>query len=144
MTGCSACSSGAPPTIPTSQGAFTTRIGVRYGPPHASSTAVYLEGLIDAYQLAVKENDQARRKSYKAAIMGLAVSTQIQFIDGVDMFYIEKDKRHTVYGGLRTTDYDNRIRVDNVQHALMGSNEFSRCLAPKAAGESAERVVADG
>jgi hypothetical protein len=97
----------------------------QFGPPHASSTAVYLEGLIDAYQLAVKEKDETRRKRYRAAIMGgLRASMQIQYVDGVDMFYIEK--RETVYGGLRTTEYDNRIRVDNVQHMLMGLQRIIR------------------
>ena len=57
---------------------------------------------------------------------GLRASMQIQFIDGVDMFYIETAKRDTVYGGLRTTEYDNRIRVDNVQHALMGIQRILR------------------
>lgn len=90
-----------------------------FGPPHASSTAVYLEGLIDAYQLAVMEKDEARRKRYRTAILrGLRSLMQLQFTDGVDMFYISQRER--VYGGLRTTVYDNRIRVDNVQHALMG------------------------
>ncbi len=91
----------------------------QYGQPHASSTGVYMEGLIDAYQLATMEKDEKRRKTYRDAIIGgIRASMQIQYVDGVDMFYIEN--RPTVYGGLRTTEYDNRIRVDNVQHVLMG------------------------
>ncbi len=97
----------------------------QYGVPHASSTAVYLEGLIDAYDLAVKVGDTARAKKYKKAIKGgIRALQQIQFMDDVDMFYIEK--RPTVYGGLRTTEFDNRIRVDNVQHALMGLQRIVR------------------
>ncbi len=97
----------------------------KYGVPHASSTAVYLEGLIDAYDLAVKEGETKRAKKYKDAIKGgLRALRQIQYVDGIDMFYIEK--RNTVYGGLRTTEFDNRIRVDNVQHALMGLQRIVR------------------
>jgi hypothetical protein len=42
---------------------------------------------------------------------------QLQFVDDVDMFYV--GARDRVRGGLRTTVYDNQIRVDNVQHVLM-------------------------
>jgi hypothetical protein len=33
------------------------------------------------------------------------------------MFYLAKKDR--VQGGLRTAGYDNTVRLDNVQHALM-------------------------
>jgi hypothetical protein len=90
-----------------------------FGPPHASSTAVYLEGLIDAWQLARAVGDQARADRYRLAILrGLRSLMQLQFRDDVDMYYVSD--RNRVEGGLRTTEYDNGIRVDNVQHALMG------------------------
>ena len=43
---------------------------------------------------------------------------QLQFVDEIDTFYISKPER--VLGGVRTNEYDNAIRVDNVQHSLMG------------------------
>ncbi|MFT3927616.1 MAG: hypothetical protein QM778_34110 [Myxococcales bacterium] len=117
---------------PDQPGRFYDPDRPQFGQPHASSTAVYLEGLIDAYQLTVKEKDEARRKSYRDAILGgLRATMQIQFMDGVDMFYIEQ--RDTVYGGLRTTEYDNRIRVDNVQHALMGIQRIVRIFGAEGA-----------
>jgi hypothetical protein len=100
----------------------------QFGPPHASSTGVYLEGLIDAYRLAVASKDEARGKSYRLAILrGLRALMQIQYVDGVDMFYIAR--RDRVLGGLRTTEYDNRIRVDNVQHSLMGIQRIVRTFS---------------
>ena len=42
---------------------------------------------------------------------------QLQFSDAVDMYYVSQ--RDRVEGGLRTTVYDNAIRVDNVQHGLL-------------------------
>ena len=42
---------------------------------------------------------------------------QLQFRDGVDMYYVARTER--VHGGIRTEAYDNAIRVDNVQHGLM-------------------------
>ncbi|MGJ3245663.1 MAG: aspartyl/asparaginyl beta-hydroxylase domain-containing protein [Elainellaceae cyanobacterium] len=89
-----------------------------YGPPHASSTGVYLEGLADAYGLALQTQDHERAERYEAVIWrGLRSIRQLQFRDAVDLFYVSD--RTKVQGGLRTTVYDNVIRVDNVQHCLM-------------------------
>ncbi|MEO1147895.1 MAG: aspartyl/asparaginyl beta-hydroxylase domain-containing protein [Cyanobacteria bacterium J06638_22] len=106
-----------------------------YGPPHASSTGVYLEGLAEAYQLAVKVEDADRAQPYQQAIWhGFRSVRQLQFRDAVDWFYISKTA--SVHGGLRTTVYDNVIRVDNVQHCLMALlklehlPEFTKAIAP--------------
>lgn len=89
-----------------------------YGPPHASSTGVYLEGLADALYLAETANDAGRAARYRTAIRrGLRSARQLQFLDEIDMFYISR--RDAVHGGLRTETYNNEIRVDNVQHNLM-------------------------
>lgn len=89
-----------------------------FGPPHASSTGVYLEGLAEALRLADAAGDEARATAYRRAIWrGLRSLRQLQFKDPRDAFYISQRER--VIGGLRTEAYDNRIRVDNVQHALL-------------------------
>lgn len=89
-----------------------------FGPPHASATGVYLEGLADAYRLAEDQGDAGRAKAYATAIWrGLRSLRQLQFLDDVDMFYV--DGRDKVHGGLRTETYNNEVRVDNVQHGLM-------------------------
>ena len=89
-----------------------------FGPPHAASTGAYLEGLAEAFRLAGAVGDEARRAAYAAAIRrGLRNLRQLQFVEETEMFYISK--RDRVLGGLRTECYDNTIRVDNVQHALM-------------------------
>jgi hypothetical protein len=91
-----------------------------FGPPHASSTGVYLDGLIDAYTLAKAIGDDERTDRYRLAIRrGLRSVMQLQFADDVDMYYVTGDERDRVLGGLRTNPYDNEIRVDNVQHNLM-------------------------
>lgn len=93
--------------------------GKGYGVPHASSTGVYLEGLIDAWQLARDLGDAERKEFYRVAMVrGLRSMMQLQFVDDVDMFYVRD--RKPVEGGIRTTVFDNRIRCDNVQHPLMG------------------------
>ncbi len=89
-----------------------------FGPPHASSTGVYLEGLADAYDLARAVGDEGRANAYADAIRaGTRNLRQLQFKDEADMFYVEHRER--VAGAVRTNAYDNTVRVDNVQHGLM-------------------------
>jgi hypothetical protein len=92
--------------------------GRPFGPPHASSTGVYLEGLVDAFALARALGDQARADRYRRAICGgIRSAMQLQFADETDLYYVRD--REACEGALRTTVYDNEIRVDNVQHMLM-------------------------
>ena len=91
-----------------------------YGPPHASATGVYLEGLIDAFELARRLGDDERRERYRLAIVrGLRSVEQLTLRDEVDMFYLSPEARALVHGGVRTTVYDNIVRIDNVQHNQM-------------------------
>ena len=99
-------------------GRFYDSTRTYYGPPHASSDGVYLEGLVDAYLLAKETGDRQRQENYVRAIRyGIRSLMQLQFADEIDMYYVSKIDN--VLGGLRTTHYDNSIRVDNVQHGLM-------------------------
>ena len=106
-------------SYPDTPGRFYDTSRPQYGPPHASSDGVYLEGLVDAYLLAKEVGDSQRAANYARSIRYVLRSLmQLQFADEIDMFYISKTEN--VLGGLRTTHYDNAIRVDNVQHGLMG------------------------
>lgn len=103
-----------------------------FGPPHASSTGVYLEGLTDARMLARMAGDKEREQRYNTTIKrALRSLMQLQFVNDVDTFYISKKPR--VLGGVRTNEYDNAIRVDNVQHSLMG---LQKLLDDMAAGNA--------
>jgi hypothetical protein len=67
--------------------------------------------------------DAARQEAYRRALIrGLRSLTQLTFLDDTDLFYVSK--RDAVFGGVRTTVYDNSIRVDNVQHSLMAALEI--------------------
>jgi hypothetical protein len=89
-----------------------------YGKSHASATGVYLEGLIDAFELARIHGDGRRMQGYRLAILrGAANLARLQFRTDEDMFYVRD--RIRVEGGIRTEVYDNEIRIDNVQHGLM-------------------------
>ncbi len=126
---------------PDVQGRFYDSKHSNYGPPHASSTGVYLEGLVDAYQLATQTGDAHRAKNYQQVIWrGLRSVRQLQFRDEIDLFYVSKPS--PVQGGIRTTVYDNVIRVDNVQHCLMALlklmqlPEFSQATTPSLIDET--------
>ncbi|PRQ04025.1 hypothetical protein [Enhygromyxa salina] len=100
------------------KGRFYSR-ETNYGSAHASSTGVYIEGMIDAYEMAKIVGDKPREDRYRKALSRAIRSVmQIQFVDDVDMFYVTDRER--TKGGLRTTVIRNEIRVDNVQHVLMG------------------------
>ena len=99
-----------------------------FGPPHASSTAVYLEGLADAVALARTIGERDRLDRYRTAILrGLRSLSQLTFKDDVDMFYVAK--RDAVRGGVQTAEYDNAVRVDNVQHALTAIDKILRVMS---------------
>lgn len=103
---------------PDLEGRFYDPDHPEYGPPHASSTGVYLEGLAVAADLARQVGESDRATQYEAAIWwGIRSLRQLQFRDAADLFYIARPA--AVHGGLRTTVYNNVIRVDNVQHGLM-------------------------
>ncbi|MFO7563112.1 MAG: hypothetical protein R6X02_10755 [Enhygromyxa sp.] len=103
---------------PDEKGQFYA-VDKRWGIPHASSTGVYLEGLIDAWQLARDLGEDDKREFYRIAMLrGIRSMMQLQFVDDVDMFYVSKTK--AVEGGIRTNVFDSAIRCDNVQHPLMG------------------------
>ena len=94
-----------------------------FGPPHASSTAVYLEGLADALAIAREVGDATRAAAYRRAVeRGLRSLRQLQFRDRNDAFYVSKTAR--VMGALRTEAYDNAVRIDSAAHALAASVKF--------------------
>ncbi|MGP1255046.1 MAG: hypothetical protein ACTS10_11565 [Kiloniellales bacterium] len=107
------------PLTPCFWGRFYDPERPDYGPPHASSTGVYVEGLAAALALAIEAGETVRAARYERAIWRAARNLrQLQFKGPIDAFYIRR--RSKVFGGLRTETYNNEIRVDNVQHGLMG------------------------
>jgi hypothetical protein len=105
-------------TYPDEKGRFYVP-NKAYGVPHASSTGVYIEGLIDAWQFARDVGDPVRQERYRVALIrGIRSMMQLQFVDDVDLFYVADPR--LIVGGIRTTEYKSDIRCDNVQHPLMG------------------------
>jgi hypothetical protein len=117
-------------TLPSidARGGFYDPMSTADGLPCAATTGEYLQSLVDAYRLAGQASDSARASTYELAIWrGLRSIRQLQFKDDIDMFYISK--RTKVAGAVRTTVYDNTIRIDNVQQNLMAMLKL--CHLPK-------------
>ena len=89
----------------------------KYGPPHASSTAIYSEGLADALRLASELKDTERMKNYAYAILwGFRSLFQLQFVPETTFYLADKK---AVIGSIHTTVINLNTRVDNTQHATM-------------------------
>lgn len=102
---------------PDLRGRFYDPSHPEYGPPHASSTGVYLEGLADACVVARAVGDSRRACAYGVVVRrGLRSLRQLQFRDSSDAFYVSRSER--VLGALRTEVYDNTVRLDSTAHAL--------------------------
>lgn len=102
---------------PDLQGRFYNPRRPDFGPPHAASTGVYLEGMADALALARSTGERKRAKAYKSAIdRGMRNLRQLQFRDQRDAYYVSRKQR--VMGALRTEAYDNAVRIDSAAHAL--------------------------
>lgn len=90
----------------------------QYGPPHASATGVYMEGLAEAFLLARRLGDTRRAEAYRKSLLRAARSLrQMQYSTPLSMFYLHRKER--VRGAIRTSSFDNTVRIDNVQHGLM-------------------------
>jgi hypothetical protein len=80
--------------------------------------------------LARDVGDERRAEAYRLAIRrGLRSVMQLQFTNHLDMYYISK--KELAQGGIRTTFYDNAIRIDNVQHNLMAAMRITEVFSPQ-------------
>lgn len=115
-----------PGSAPDMIGRFYVEEFAWNGPPHASSTAVYVEGLTHAYDLARGAADRPRAEAYLNSIRyGLRSLMQLQYRPE-NAFYLRHKNRSV--GGLRTTVTDNQLRCDSTQHAVMAAIAALRFL----------------
>ncbi len=111
-----------------------------FGPPHASSTAIYLEGLAAAFDSARALGETARADRYARTIWrGLRHLCQLQFRAPWEGFYLSYPER--VMGGLRSRVWDNTLRIDNAQHTIAASLAILRQPALLAAKPAPEDLV---
>ena len=88
----------------------------QYGTPHSASTAVYLEGVAYAYEIAEMVEDFERVYEYKKSIvLGTHNLMNLQF-KGADMYYMANPQR--VWGAIRVEVDNSRIRIDTTGHTI--------------------------
>lgn len=84
--------------------------------PHSSSDAVYLEGLLYAYELAVTLEDDDRARRYKDAIdLVSGRLIQLQYKAGQPDFQAPLER---YIGAIPIREGNPSVRVDTTQHAL--------------------------
>ncbi len=102
---------------PDSKGQFYSPEHPEWGAPHASATAVYLEGLASALEVARLVGDTERAERYEETIRrGLHNLAQLQYRGSVSSYLAVRPER--ARGALKTAPFDVRVRIDNVAHAL--------------------------
>lgn len=81
------------------------------------TTSVFLEGISEAYTVALMVNDSDHVEKYSTSLRnGTRFILQTQWTHQ-NAFYVE-DKSKTI-GGFKTSLTDTSIRIDNTQHAVM-------------------------
>lgn len=91
----------------------------QYGSPHASSDAVYVEGLAYARELARKVGDQEReRKYYDALVAGVHNLDRLQYERGLLSIFVDKAVSKRIEGGVMTNVCNGSVRIDTQAHAV--------------------------
>ncbi|MFH1546650.1 MAG: hypothetical protein ABIE14_04700 [Patescibacteria group bacterium] len=86
----------------------------KYGPPHSSSTAVYVEGVAYAHAVAEKSGDAERTKNYReAARLGARSLLQLQFTFKNSR---EFENPERLIGAIRRAVDRSEIRIDQIGH----------------------------
>lgn len=88
-----------------------------FGPPHASSTAIYTESLTAATRALNNAGMTRVANTFaRGAQRGLSNLRALQYLEITDLFRFAYPQR--VAGALRTEVYDLTVRIDSVAHAL--------------------------
>lgn len=118
------------PRYPDIWGRFFNPRFRQYGMPHSSSTGIYCEGMVYAYEIARMRGDHERMDRYRRSILLASLNIMnMQFGEG-DTFYLGHPER--VYGALKAGVHQNYIRVDTTQHS---ADAFTRILKVFSPGE---------
>jgi hypothetical protein len=104
------------------------------------STAVYMEGLVDAARTADAVGDEKRAARYRDVLHKAArFVLQLRF-KPEEAYYVASPSE--VIGGMRNTPFDPTLRIDHVQHALaalLGAADLMPAEAPAKPGVSSHQ-----
>jgi hypothetical protein len=118
---------------------------------NSASTAVYAESLASASELARDAGDRGRESAYAAAARLAAWNLANLQFRGENMYYVAHPEK--VRGGIRTSVYENRLRIDNTQHAIdalrvilavLGDQDLGRDASKRRSSETSGESGAPG
>ncbi|MBU1090005.1 hypothetical protein KKF38_04430 [Patescibacteria group bacterium] len=115
------------PIEPATLGRFyNSEKHAEYGPPHSSSTAVYVEGLTYAFETAEKIDDGERVKNYREAVrLGTRSLLQLQFTFENSR---EFENPERLVGAIRRAVDRNEIRIDQIGHTANALPRMKKIL----------------
>lgn len=124
------------PQLPIYCGGFATSYFGRSG----VSSAVYLEGFVDAVRTAEAMGDRQRAERYREVVrLGARFVVQLRFREA-EAYYV-RSLRDTI-GGVRSSPANSIMRIDNMQHALAAALGASEVLSKSSQSTSATQPAA--
>jgi len=92
------------------------------------ATAAYLEGFADALSLARDVKDADRQKRYEQVVRAAARFVMQLEVRPEEAYFVRSPQ--DAVGGIRTTPALDLLRIDHVQHALVGLIKARKALYP--------------
>lgn len=100
-----------------------------YGTPHASSDAVYTEGLSTAYAVAREVGDTVRETHYREALTrAYAHLARLEFVPAWYRIFDDSEAVERLKGGIQTGFCDMQIRVDTSAHTADALEALIRAI----------------
>jgi hypothetical protein len=110
-------------------GRFYNPATPEYGTPHASTDAVYTEGLATAYAVARKVgNTEREARYYGALVRAFTHLERLQFDASWYRIFDDREVTERLSGGIRTGLCDSNIRIDSTAHTVDALSTTIRAL----------------
>ncbi len=99
----------------------------QYGSPHASSDAVYTEGLASAYEVARLMGDAERETQYREALVRAWSNLEsLQFETKWYSIFDDRGVTSEMRGGVMTNACERVVRIDSTAHTVDAFNNILR------------------
>ncbi len=108
-------------------GRFYNETTPEYGTPHASSDAVYTEGLASAYEVVRLVGDTEREYIYREALVRAWSNLEsLQFETKWYSIFDDRGVTSEMRGGVMTNACERVVRIDSTAHAVDAFNNILR------------------
>ncbi|HEU4677228.1 MAG TPA: hypothetical protein VFS75_00745 [Candidatus Paceibacterota bacterium] len=101
-----------------------------YGSPHASSDAVYTEGLATAYAVAKATGDAAHARAYRGTLtLAFQNLVNLQYEAPWYRIFDDHTARRKLLGGIMTNACEAQVRIDSTAHAVDAFDAILRAVS---------------